>query len=65
MKKVKIDCDEFKSMPVIYESYSSNMGRGRLLSSASASSIGYDKWTWHKPGEMGWFFTKEACDRAK
>ena len=38
--KQKVGCDEVKATVIVYESYSSNMGRGRLLDSFSAKEIG-------------------------
>jgi hypothetical protein len=63
--KYKIGCDELKSMPVVYEIYSSNMGRGRLVDSYSAKSSGNDKWSRFKLGAYGWFTITMACENAK
>ena len=65
VSKHKVGCDEVKAMAIVYESYSSNMGRGILVDSFSAKEIGEETWAYYKPGTMGEAFVKFVCNLAK
>ena len=63
--KKKVDCDELKAMAIVYEGYSSNMGRGTLVDSFSAKQASGETWVYHKPETMGDVFVKFVCNLAK
>ena len=44
--KKKVDCDELKAMAIVYEGYSSNMGRGTLVDSFSAKQASGETWVY-------------------
>tara|TARA_A200000113_G_scaffold224825_1_gene243739 strand:- start:2247 stop:2669 length:423 start_codon:yes stop_codon:yes gene_type:complete len=63
--KKKVGCDELKAMAIVYEGYSSNMGRGTLVDSFSSKQASGETWVHHKPETMGEVFVKFVCNLAK